>query len=53
MTKETNAKHIQEIEDLKYEGKYPEARQRIQKYLLQHTDDYRLYEELADISLYE
>jgi len=46
-------RHIGEIEDLKYAGKYDEARKRVESYLLKHADDYRLYEELADISLYE
>ncbi len=46
-------RHIGEIEDLKYAGKYAEARKRVESYLLKHADDYRLYEELADISLYE
>lgn len=51
--KETSAKHIQEIEQLKYSGLYKEAKIKVQGYLLKHTDDYRLYEELADIALYE
>ncbi len=46
-------RHIGEIETLKYAGRYDEARRQVQKYLLTHADDYRLYEELADISLYE
>lgn len=46
-------KYIQEIEQLKYQGQYIQARNKIQEHLLLHTDDYRLYEELADISLYE
>lgn len=46
-------KYIQEIEHLKYQGQYIQARTKVQEYLLRHTDDYRLYEELADISLYE
>lgn len=51
--RETNAKHIQEIEQLKYAGLYSEAKTKVQGFLLQHADDYRLYEELADIGLYE
>lgn len=51
--KETNAKYIQELEELKYTGQYDIAREKIQEHLLQCADDYRLYEELADIALYE
>jgi Flp pilus assembly protein TadD len=50
---DTLVRHIGEIEDLKYAGKYEEARKRVESYLLRYADDYRLYEELADISLYE
>lgn len=50
---ETSAKHIQEIEQLKNQWLYADAKIKVQNYLLQHTDDYRLYEELADIALYE
>lgn len=45
--------YIQEIESLKSTGKYPKARELVQKYLSKYTDDYRLYEELADIYLFE
>jgi len=45
--------HIHEIEALKQQERYPEALQKIQKLLFQFTDDYRLYEEMADIYLYE
>jgi cytochrome c-type biogenesis protein CcmH/NrfG len=51
--RETNVKHIQEIERLKYSGLYGDAKVKVQGYLLKHADDYRLYEELADIGLYE
>lgn len=47
--RETNVKHIQEIERLKYSGLYADAKTKVHEYLLQHADDYRLYEELADI----
>jgi tetratricopeptide (TPR) repeat protein len=45
--------YIQEIEALKNEWKYPEARQKTQIHLRRYVDDYRLYEELADIYLFE
>lgn len=51
--RETNVKHIQEIEQLKYTWLYADAKIKVQWYLLKHADDYRLYEELADIWLYE
>lgn len=51
--KEASEKHIQEIENLKYDGRYTEARSLVREYLLRYTDDYRLYEELADIALYD
>jgi tetratricopeptide (TPR) repeat protein len=41
------------IESLKQQNKYPEARIEAQKALTKFTDDYRLYEELADIYLFE
>lgn len=49
-----NADHIiLEIETLKQQNRYPEAREKALQALMNHTDDYRLYEELADISLFE
>lgn len=45
--------YIQEIEKLKNMWDYPNARNMVEKYLTKYTDDYRLYEELADIYLYE
>ena len=51
--KEQTTKYINEIETLKYSWNYMGAREQIEKSLLKHTDDYRLYEELADIYLYE
>ena len=45
--------YIQEIEKLKNKWAYSDARKLTQDYLLRYTDDYRLYEELADIYLYE
>lgn len=44
---------IETIESLKQEGDYMWARQTAIEALKQHTDDYRLYEELADIYLFE
>ncbi|MBP8017197.1 hypothetical protein KAZ01_04265 [Candidatus Gracilibacteria bacterium] len=45
--------HIREIENLKCQGNYKKAKEKIEKDLLKYTDDYRFYEELADICLYE
>ncbi|MDD2565655.1 MAG: hypothetical protein PHZ26_02150 [Candidatus Gracilibacteria bacterium] len=45
--------YIQEIEKLKNDGNYSHALEIAQKYLSKYTDDYRLYEELADIYLFE
>lgn len=45
--------YITEIERLKYEGRYDEAKNRISDLLKRHTDDYRLYEEFADICIFE
>lgn len=44
---------IEHIEQLKQMNQYPEARNLALETLAQHTDDYRLYEELADIYLFE
>lgn len=53
MENSTTIRHIQEIESLKHYGRYNEAKNKIEKYLSKYTDDYRFYEELADIYLYE
>ena len=45
--------YIQEIEKLKNNWDYPRALEIANKYLSKYTDDYRLYEELADIYLFE
>lgn len=45
--------YIKEIEQLKSDWNYALAREKVQKYLSTYTDDYRLYEELADIYLFE
>lgn len=50
---ESKAKYITDIEELKYRWDYKTAKNKIDQYLLRYTDDYRLYEELADIYLYE
>ncbi len=44
---------IESIESLKQENKYIEARDVALQALSQYTDDYRIYEELADIYLFE
>ena len=44
---------IIQIEKLKHENKYPEARRTAFEALVEHTDDYRIYEELADIYIFE
>lgn len=50
-------KHIDDvilrIEELKGESKYTEARETALQALAKHTDDYRIYEELADIYIFE
>jgi hypothetical protein len=46
-------KIIQEIEDAKQENDYSKAKDIALDALRSHTDDYRLYEELADIYLFE
>ena len=53
-----NPKHsieniIETIESLKYDNRYNEAKETALSALTKHTDDYRLYEELADIYLFE
>ena len=50
---EVSAQAISEIERLKEALKYDEAKDSIQKLLMRFPDDYRLYEELADILVYE
>lgn len=47
------SQYIQEIEKLKSAWNYSEAQKIAEKYLSKYTDDYRLYEELADIYLFE
>lgn len=47
-----NTSYITEIEDLKNNWKYKEAVKKTQDYLVKYTDDYRLYEELADIYIF-
>lgn len=44
---------INTIEDLKSASKYTEARETALQALAKHTDDYRIYEELADIYIFE
>lgn len=44
---------IESIESLKHENNYDQARDLALQSLAQYTDDYRLYEELADIYLFE
>ncbi len=44
---------IESIEHLKHQNRYGEARLTALDALARHTDDYRLYEELADIYLFE
>lgn len=46
-------RYIHEIENFKTSGQYPEAKKLVDSLLLRYTDDYRLYEELADIYLYQ
>ncbi len=46
-------RYIHEIETLKTSGAYLEAKKLVDSLLLEFTDDYRLYEELADIYLYQ
>ncbi len=41
------------IEELKSESKYNEARETALQALTKYTDDYRIYEELADIYIFE
>ncbi len=44
---------IEKIEELKSQNNYIEAEKMVQESLRKHTDDYRLYEELADIYLFQ
>lgn len=44
---------IEKIEELKSQNNYIEAEKIVQESLKKHTDDYRLYEELADIYLFQ
>lgn len=43
---------ISEIETLKQEKKFLDAIKLLERYISKYSDDYRLYEELADIYLY-
>lgn len=45
--------YIHRIEQFKSDGKYSEAHSFALESLKKHTDDYRLYEELSDIALFE
>ena len=45
--------YIEKIEKLKTCAEYSEARSLIEQCLKRYQDDYRLYEELADVYLYE
>ncbi len=44
---------IEAIETQKGMNNYPEAEKMVLEGLKKHTDDYRLYEELADIYLFQ
>lgn len=44
---------ILNIEELKSKNQYGKARQTALQALTQYTDDYRIYEELADIYIFE
>ena len=44
---------IEMIEAFKHENRYDQARDTALQALTKYTDDYRLYEELADIYLFE
>ena len=44
---------IQEVETLKSKKMFNEAIKLLQDSIPQYSDDYRLYEEIADIHLYE
>jgi hypothetical protein len=44
---------INAIEEFKSESKYTEARETALQALVKYTDDYRIYEELADIYIFE
>jgi tetratricopeptide (TPR) repeat protein len=43
---------IDQIETCKSQGNYREAKEIVDRLLLDYTDDYRLYEELCDIYLF-
>ena len=45
--------YIHQIEQLKSDGKYSDAHDCAIDALKKNTDDYRLYEELSDIALFE
>lgn len=44
---------IEEIESLKQNNQYKKARELAASSIVKHSDDYRLYEELADICLFD
>jgi len=44
---------IVQVESLKSEQKFNDATKMLQNALVRHNQDYRLYEELADIYLYK
>ena len=44
---------IDEVEKLKQEEKFEKATKMLEKSISKYHDDHRLYEELADIYLYE
>jgi hypothetical protein len=44
---------IQEVENLKAKKMFDEAIKLLQEAIPKYNDDYRLYEEIADIHLYE
>jgi len=54
MIKKTDKLHniIIEIEKVKSSNDFEKAYNLIQKSIMKHNDDYRLYEELADVSIY-
>jgi ribosome recycling factor len=44
---------IKEVENLKSEKKFEDALKILEESVQKYNDDYRLYEEIADIYLYE
>jgi predicted Zn-dependent protease len=45
--------YVEEIEELKSQGRFTDAHKKVQSLMKKHADDYRLHEELADIYLSE